>query len=912
MILRSVEVKSCRCFRNPLRVGDFGDGLNLIVGPNESGKSTLMEAVARGLFDRYNSGAQVLQALRPWGTGADLDPEITLEFECHGERYRLWKRLCRHADARLEEWDGMTYQLRRERETVDDFLRDLLLAEAPRNQGSRPEQWGLARTLWLLQRCPGEAWAVSDPVRDRLQEALGSRPAAPERSQLGILIEQAYGESFTATGRLAQNAPLSQAQAELRALESQLADLEQRHQEAQAYEAQLDGLHEQSTALEREAKDLAGRREELSQAARATAAQRVEVEKLQGALAMGEQERKRLQQARARYSKADERQASLQRALEKLEGQLREAQIGSGVAAKLRDQAKTALELAGGAARAARESYDHCLEVSKARRLAEQEQKLSELVERLERLGKTESALRETYERAVWPQPTDANKARELETDLRVAQAQLATLGLSLQVQLLRDQKLHLTGDGSEEESHEARAGEVVAYRAGRRVTLTLQDVASVEITSGAQETAQLADSMQETRKELQDLLLRFGATEVGGLDESVRQGQTLKAELADLRKEMKQTAGEHGDLAGARTQQAQLVRELEACLLKLGVDREGLSGLVVEPEEDLASKVERAEDLLQEANETAVNRGKDLEEAIKVEQELRTRRDQTSGDVRSSETEKATILQAMDCATPDELDRRLREAEAEVAELEGRVEALKGQLPDEMTDPERLLRTNAEALHQVEEEHRRLRDQVVVLETRLEASRQGDLYASLQAVRDRVEAKKHEVQAVLRRTWAIQLLRTLYGKRHEGDERVWQAVEEKMGRMARAVSLRPKRQVRLSNDLGSPAFCDLETPGEEGWVSGLELSSGTREQMELLYRLALGEVYAEKFGRQMLVLDDVLVYTDPERYGRMLEILKIAAERLQIFILTSHPQFYRGMVPEQFVFDLPALVAAT
>lgn len=912
MILRTVEVKGCRCFRNPLRVGEFGDGLNLIVGPNESGKSTLVEAVARALFDRYNSGAQVVQALRPWGTGADLDPEVTLEFEGDGHRYRLWKRLCRHHDARLDEWDGVTYQLRREKESVDDFLRDLLLAEAPRNQGSKPEQWGLARTLWLLQRCPGEAWAVSDPIRDRLQEALGSRPAAPERSQLGVLIERAYGESFTATGRLAQNAPLSQVQAELQALASQVDDLERRHQQAQEYEAQLDGLHDQAVQLESEATELAARREELAQAARVTAAQRAEVEKLQRDLEVGRQAHKRLQQARDRYARADEKQSGIQRQSDELESQLREAQIGSGVAVKLRDQAETALETARTSARAARDAYDYCLEVSKGRRLAEQEQKLSELMARLEEISEAESTRREQYEGVVWPQPADADKARELETDLRVAQAQLATLGLSLQVQLLRDQKLHLTGDESEEESHEARAGEVVPYRAGRRVTLTLPDVASVEIISGAQETAQLADSMQEIRRELQALLLRFGAADAGELAARVRQGQDLQGELGDLRKEMKRTAGEYRDLAGARARQTQLVTELNGCLSELGVDRESLAALAVEPEEDLASRTKRAEELLQEAERTAAGRRKDLEDAIKAEQELRTKRDGTSADVRSSRTEKTTILEATDCSTLEELDKRLGEAEAEVVELEGRVEALEEQLPDEMTDPERLLRTNQEALDQVEDRRKRLRDEVVVLETKLEASRQGDLYASLQGVRDQREQKKREVQDALRRTWAIQLLRSLYDKRHEGDERVWQAVEEKMGRMARAVSLRPRRQVRLSNDLGTPEFCDLETPGEEGWVPGAELSSGTREQMELLYRLALGEVYAERFGRQMLVLDDVLVYTDPERYGRILEILKIGAESLQIFVLTSHPQFYRGMVPEQFVFDLPALAAGT
>jgi DNA repair exonuclease SbcCD ATPase subunit len=772
----------------------------------------------------------------------------------------------------------------------------------------------LARTLWLLQRCPGEAWAVSDPVRDRLQEALGSRPAAPERTQLGALIEREYGKSFTPkSGLLAQDAPLSQAQAGLKALTSQLEELEQRHRQAQDYETQLDGLEDQAAQLEAEATGLAARREELSQAARVTAEERAEVEKLQRYLEVGQQEHKRLQQAQDRYAQAEEKQSRLQRELEDLESRLQAAQIGSGVAMKLREQAEVVLEKARESARAARLAYDDGREVGKARRLADQEQKLVELTGRLEELGETEAARRREYEGVVWPQAADAEKARELEINLRITQAQLASSGLSLQVQLLRDQKLQLTGDESKEESHEARAGEVIPYRAGRRVTLTLPDVASVEITSGAQETAQLAESMQETRRELQDLLLRFGAAEVSELAERVRQGEGLKGELAELRKEIKRTAGEYRDLAGARARLAQLVADLDGCLAKLGVDRLTLGGLAVEPEEDLGAKAKRAEELLQEADQAAADRRRELEESMKAEQSVRTKREETSGDVKSSETERATILQGAECATPEELDKRRAEAEAEVAVLQGRVEALQAQLPDEMTDPERLLRTNREALEQVEEGRTSLRDRVVALETKLEASRQGDLYSLLEGVSEQVEEKRRDVQVVLRRTWAIQLLRALYEKRHEGgDERIWQAVEEKMGRMARAVSSRSQRRVRLSNDLGTPTFCDLEMPGEAGWVSGTELSSGTREQMELLYRLALGEVYAEKFGRQMLVLDDVLVYTDPERYGRMLEILKIGAERLQIFVLTSHPQFYRGMVPEQFVFDLPALVATT
>ena len=72
--------------------------------------------------------------------------------------------------------------------------------------------------------------------------------------------------------------------------------------------------------------------------------------------------------------------------------------------------------------------------------------------------------------------------------------------------------------------------------------------------------------------------------------------------------------------------------------------------------------------------------------------------------------------------------------------------------------------------------------------------------------------------------------------------------------------------------------------------------------------RIALGETYAEKHGRQAMVLDDVLVYTDPDRHDRMLQVLRRAADKLQIFIVTSRPALYRGLTEPEYQFDIGAL----
>jgi dTDP-4-dehydrorhamnose reductase len=72
-------------------------------------------------------------------------------------------------------------------------------------------------------------------------------------------------------------------------------------------------------------------------------------------------------------------------------------------------------------------------------------------------------------------------------------------------------------------------------------------------------------------------------------------------------------------------------------------------------------------------------------------------------------------------------------------------------------------------------------------------------------------------------------------------------------------------------------------------------LSQGAKEQLLLCLRLAVAQELATD-EPQVLILDDVLVNTDPFRQERILDVLGAQAERLQILILTCHPDRYRGV----------------
>jgi uncharacterized protein YhaN len=68
-------------------------------------------------------------------------------------------------------------------------------------------------------------------------------------------------------------------------------------------------------------------------------------------------------------------------------------------------------------------------------------------------------------------------------------------------------------------------------------------------------------------------------------------------------------------------------------------------------------------------------------------------------------------------------------------------------------------------------------------------------------------------------------------------------------------------------------------------------LSIGTREQLSILVRLAFAVYLREKGYPAAVILDDALVYADPDRFERMQLALRKAAETVQILILTCRPK---------------------
>ena len=137
MKLRKLSVNQFKRFTVPTQLGDLVDGLNLVVGPNELGKSTLLDALRAALFERYSSGARPIMALQNDRSGAA--PVVELVFEVNGAEYTLTKRFVRRPFARLQCPDGTLL----EADAAENELRNLLGFFEAGNRGATSESLGM-------------------------------------------------------------------------------------------------------------------------------------------------------------------------------------------------------------------------------------------------------------------------------------------------------------------------------------------------------------------------------------------------------------------------------------------------------------------------------------------------------------------------------------------------------------------------------------------------------------------------------------------------------------------------------------------------------------------------------------------------------------------------------------------------
>jgi len=88
MNVQSIRLENWKKFTDPVEI-KLKEGLNVLYGPNESGKSTLIDSIITTFYSKHTSGSEKIKTLKPWGTS--LQPRSTITFSKDGQNYRISK-----------------------------------------------------------------------------------------------------------------------------------------------------------------------------------------------------------------------------------------------------------------------------------------------------------------------------------------------------------------------------------------------------------------------------------------------------------------------------------------------------------------------------------------------------------------------------------------------------------------------------------------------------------------------------------------------------------------------------------------------------------------------------------------------------------------------------------------------------
>ncbi|OMG71451.1 AAA family ATPase [Burkholderia ubonensis] len=867
MKLSRLRIEQLRKFRQLAEIADLADGINLFVGPNEAGKSTIAAAIRAAFFERHRSSS--VEHLRPWGDGA-ASPSIEIEFTVGGRPARLRKSFLHRKRCELE-IDGQ----RLEGAQAEDHLSNLLGFGFAGRGPSGPEHWGIPGLLWIEQ---GAAQEIKTPVvhaAEHLQRALGAslgEVASSSGDAVMDRVESARNELLTpATGQPRGD------YAEARKRESSLAaELENLEGQVATYRSKVDQL---ATLRLEHAKDST---EQPWQALRTD--ERVAQAKLDEVGAV----EKSLQAVREKVERTAQRQALLVANLETFDQQERDLAARE----KDRDEAQarvTVAEAAHASSKARNEQAHASFDVArKVLSLARQEENRRSQAARVDELraqiAAAEKKLAEAdIEHEALLAARRAAAATELRDDdlkalrnqaaqlreLEIRQAAVATrLRYGLEPgRELRTRSAVWTGDG------EALITEPT--------TLVLPGIGSLEIIPGGADLAEVARELRSVAERQAALLERLGLSSI---------------EAAETRREM-----HRGHEAEAKTREATLKILAPAGVDALRSELAALSARLEECEKRLAQLPDRSDDAdrlpsVDEAEAAEENARRDLERRGEELNQAHIAAANARSVFDAAQREVKTVQAKLEA--PDRAERLrksqadLLEAKAESAHYAGEIATLETKIsaarPDLLIQDIKRWRASAEALERAYDD-RRVR--IERLEAELQALGAQGLEEKRADVARELEQTRRRVVEMQRRANALDyLLELLRRKRAVVTQRLHAPLQRHLNHYVQL--LFPQATLELGDDF-VPRL--LSRPGAEVGDFN-DMSFGAREQMGVISRLAYADLLKEAGRPTLIMLDDALVHSDHGRLGQMKRVLFDAATRHQILLFSCHQEKWRDM----------------
>ena len=884
MKLRSLALNQFKKFTSPAQLHGLDDGLNVLVGPNEMGKSTLLDALRAALFEKHGSKAQPIAALQNDRNRAG--PVVELDFELDDGLYRITKRFIKKPYARLACPDGRTL----EGDAAEDTLRRLLVFDEPGKTGAKPESLGMWSVLWVQQGQSFGGFDLPESARSNLHSAL--------ESEVGIVLG----------GRRGRELP--------QGIERQLGELVTSNGKPRG---EYKVLIERVGSLQDELESLQAKRRNLSN----TLDQLEESQATLARLASGDRDqanRKELDEARKRHHQLAKLEARIQAAASDLE--LKKHSLEQAVQAKeqrrrLKDSIATEeLTLADARkrleetreqnkqTRSRREELRTVVreaerEVTKADESVSWKRRLVSTVPRTARIRELQGRYEKAQDAEKRRHEAQQGAAAILVTDGAIKQIRTAAERLEAVTHRLRAAATLITFDIAPERlsgieiNGAPLAASQSSVQAVDPATIAIPERGRIMIEPAIKDRDTLLNQQREAEATLKAALDRSGAKTLNEAEDQYvsRQKMLQRAELARQEAEL----------------QAPAADEYEAGAQALAGYIEGLRKILAREMDELALQElpahQEAETALQNAQEQAADARHALKNAhaalsgpeetlSKLQTELGTFNARYEDSKERLTRLRRQLDKAEEERSDDELQARTEATRTDLSAQERAVAALWGQRMDETLPQLEVRITRLEkAIQDRRDKRESLNVKISGLRSHVEALEGAGLDEAIQKKTREMELYEEERKHSEREVQVLTLLlSTLRDAEQEAKERYLSPVVNRVRPYLQL--LFPGADITIDENLHIASVV-REAGYEEAFY---HLSMGTQEQIAVLVRLAFAEMLVEQGYPATVVLDDALVFSDDRRMTRMFDILNMAARNVQVIIFTCREQLFEGL----------------
>ena len=899
MILRSIELSGWRCFLEKVEVGPFSEQLNVVHGPNGTGKSSLFEALRRALMDSHIVTGQEINEVRPWGRA--LSPKVTVSFLHGGAEYRVHKQFLDGGFATLMRKENGDYRPLAEGRAADDMIRELFSRSAPGRGLSQSRHWGVAQVLWAPQ---GELriTEVSADLIDNIHRTLGLQMSDQTVGPIEAKVRERFLQYFSPQGKIktGKGAPrLVQLQESLaKAKEKRVLAAESLRKSEEA-SRRVEDLDSRLRQLSLEANEL----EKSVLKAREDADQ---FRALEGAESSKRSEHDRIA---AQYAELNARIKTIQDAENELgeersalaiaESELPILQKDSEAKDKLSRKAEEQLEtvrkqaeivsLSEKEAEAAR-TYLDCLKAN---------EELGKRVSKIEAAERNLAVLAEERSNLVAPDAKTIKSLRRLFQDRNDAEQAMDFALLRFEITPKANGRLDVVkGEGPG--TIKLSAGATVTVKGSPEIVAIIDGIAKMVISGPPGDFATYRQTFREKQNKILDVTQPYGTAEPDALEGLYDKACQLDTKLGQAQKAL-DVLCEGNDKTALISEQARtgaIAANLEKShptWKKTDPDPEALRREALDLRRDHIAAVRDSERNWKIATAAAAKASERFDSASRQVADAKQ-------NIRKIELRLADATK--DGKTKDQRGELLKELLLDRNATGEALKELKKKIDDFGGNPLETLMKLEKSLDIARSEIQKTRDAERTASGNLEILIAGGPYSILANAEEEIGRLE---EAILRDQLEMDSIKMLSDTLAECRSTMLAAyarpVEEAATRLMHRIAGGGIGKIEISDQL-VPSGVSPESASE--LVAVENLSGGEQEQLYFATRLALAEVLA-KDERQMVVLDDVLTATDTPRFARILTILEEAVDRLQILVLTCHPERYRALTNARFI-DLESL----